>query len=70
MESQPKSTLSLSRINISTIMQNLLYSAVILLLLIFWALGFFIYNVGSIIHLMLLAAVIVLLFKIIKGEKV
>jgi len=50
-------------------MQNLLYPIVILLL-IFWALGFFIYNTGSIIHLLLLAAVAVVLLKIIKGEKV
>ncbi|MGC4039263.1 MAG: lmo0937 family membrane protein [Flavobacterium sp.] len=50
-------------------MQNLLYSIVILLL-IFWALGFFIYNTGNVIHLLLLAAVVVILLKIIKGEKV
>ena len=52
-----------------TVMQNLLYSIVILLL-IFWALGYFIYNSGAIIHLLLIAAVIVVLLKIIKGEKV
>lgn len=50
-------------------MQNLLYSIVILLL-IFWALGFFVYNTGSIIHVLLVAAVIVILLKIVKGEKV
>lgn len=54
---------------IPTIMQNLLYSIAILLL-IFWALGFFIYNTGATIHLLLLAAVGVVLLKIIKGEKV
>jgi uncharacterized protein (DUF58 family) len=50
-------------------MQNLLYSIVILLL-IFWALGFFIYNTGAIIHILLILAVAVVLLKIIKGEKV
>lgn len=50
-------------------MHNLLYSIVILLL-IFWALGFFMYNTGAIIHLLFLVAVIVVLFKIIKAEKV
>lgn len=55
--------------NFQTIMQNLLYSIVILLL-IFWGLGFFIYNTGAIIHLLLLAAVAIVLLKIIKGEKV
>ncbi|MEO5776502.1 MAG: lmo0937 family membrane protein [Flavobacterium sp.] len=50
-------------------MQHLLYSIVILLL-IFWAFGFFIYNTGSAIHLLLLGAVAVILLKIIKGEKV
>ncbi|MES2411484.1 MAG: lmo0937 family membrane protein [Bacteroidota bacterium] len=50
-------------------MQHLLYSIVILLI-IFWAFGFFVYNTGSIIHLLLLAAVGVVLLKIVKGEKV
>ncbi len=50
-------------------MHNLLYSIVIFLL-IFWALGFFIYNTGSVIHLLLLAAFAVVLFKVLKGEKV
>lgn len=50
-------------------MQNLLYSIVILLL-IFWALGFFIFNTGAIIHLLLLLAVIAILIKINKGQKV
>lgn len=51
------------------VMQNLLYSIVILLL-IFWALGFFVYNTGPIIHVLLIAAVIAILLKIVKGEKV
>ncbi len=50
-------------------MQHLLYSLVILLL-IFWAFGFFIYNTGSVIHLLLIAALGVVLLKINKGEKV
>ncbi|WP_445454731.1 lmo0937 family membrane protein [Flavobacterium sp. 25HG05S-40] len=50
-------------------MQNLHYS-VVLIVLVFWALGFFIYNIGPIIHLLLVVAAIVTLHKIIKGEKV
>lgn len=50
-------------------MQNLLYSVAILLL-IFWALGFFIYNTGAVIHLLLLAAFGIVMLKVIKGEKV
>lgn len=50
-------------------MQNLLYS-VALLLVILWALGYFIYNIGSVIHILLIIAFIAVLLKIIKGEKV
>ena len=52
-----------------TIMQHFLYSIVILLLIL-WGLGFFIYNIGSVIHVLLIIVVIVVLLKIIKGEKV
>lgn len=49
-------------------MQNLLY-AVALVLLILWTLGFFVYNAGSIIHLLLVIALIAILLNIIKGKE-
>lgn len=47
-------------------MKNLLY-LVAVILVIGWALGFFVYSVGSVIHILLVIAVIAVLFKIIKG---
>lgn len=48
-------------------MTNLLYVAAVLLL-IFWALGFFAYNAGGIIHILLVLAVVAILLRIIKGN--
>jgi hypothetical protein len=39
-------------------------------LVILWALGFFVYNAGSIIHVLLVIAVIAILFRLIKGKSV
>jgi dolichol kinase len=50
-------------------MGNLLYFIAVLLV-IFWLLGFFVYSAGSIIHLLLVLAVIAILFRVIKGDKV
>lgn len=47
-------------------MQNLLYILAVVLVL-FWALGFFVYSVGSIIHILLVIAVIAILLRVIKG---
>lgn len=49
-------------------MNNLLY-VVAVLLIIFWATGFFAYNVGSIIHILLVIAVIAVLLRVIGGKK-
>lgn len=49
-------------------MQNLLYTAA-LVLLILWAFGFFVYNTGAIIHVLLVIAVIAILLNIIKGKE-
>ena len=48
-------------------MNNLLY-IVAVILIISWAIGFFAYSVGAIIHLLLVIAGISLLFAIIKGR--
>lgn len=50
-------------------MQNLLYTIAVVLVIL-WALGFFIYSVGNIIHLLLVIAVIAILLQLIKGESI
>lgn len=50
-------------------MSNLLY-AIAVILLIAWALGFFVYSVGSMIHILLVIAVIAIVFRLIRGERV
>lgn len=50
-------------------MSNLLY-AIAVILLIAWALGFFVYSVGSLIHILLVIAVIAILFRLIRGERI
>jgi cytochrome c biogenesis protein CcdA len=49
-------------------MGNVLYFVAVILI-IFWLLGFFVYSVGSIIHVLLVFAVIAILVRVIKGEK-
>nr|WP_309754970.1 lmo0937 family membrane protein [Flavobacterium sp.] len=50
-------------------MSNLLYTIAVILV-IFWAIGFFAYSAGSIIHILLVLAVIAILFRLISGRKV
>jgi len=47
---------------------NLLY-VVAVTLVIFWAIGFIGYNVGGLIHILLVIAVISIILRIIKGNK-
>lgn len=47
-------------------MGNLLY-AVAVILIIIWALGFFAYNVGSVIHILLVIAIVAILLRVIRG---
>ncbi|MEW5677284.1 MULTISPECIES: lmo0937 family membrane protein [Flavobacterium] len=49
-------------------MQNLLYTAAVVLVIL-WALGFFVYSAGNLIHLLLLIAVIAVLLRVIKGKE-
>ncbi|MGE5424622.1 MAG: lmo0937 family membrane protein [Syntrophothermus sp.] len=48
-------------------MSNLLY-VVAIILIIGWAIGVFFYSVGSLIHILLVLAVIAILIKIISGR--
>lgn len=50
-------------------MGNLLYLTVVILL-IGWLLGFFVFQIGAVIHVLLVVALIVIIFKIISGRKV
>lgn len=50
-------------------MSNLLYTIAVILI-IFWAIGFFAYSLGSIIHILLVIAVIAILLRLIQGKKV
>lgn len=50
-------------------MSNLLYTIAVILL-IFWAVGFFAYGAGNIIHVLLVIAIIAVLLRLIQGRKV
>jgi hypothetical protein len=50
-------------------MNNLLYIIAVVLVII-WATGYFAFHTGGIIHILLVIAVIAVLFRIIKGEKI
>lgn len=49
-------------------MGNLLY-IIAVVLIILWALGFFAYNAGGIIHILLIIAAIAILLRVIQGRK-
>lgn len=51
------------------IMRSLLY-LVAVILVIGWALGFFVYSAGGLIHILLVIAVIAILFRLIGGKRV
>lgn len=50
-------------------MSSLLY-AIAVILVIAWALGFFVYSAGSLIHILLVIAIVAVLFRLIRGERV
>jgi hypothetical protein len=50
-------------------MSNLLY-AIAVIFVIAWALGFFVYSLGSIVHVLLIIAVIAILLRLIRGERI
>lgn len=49
-------------------MGNLLYTVAVVLVII-WAIGFFAYSAGAIIHILLVIAAISILLRIIQGKK-
>ncbi len=48
-------------------MGNLLYLIAVILIL-FWAIGFFAYSVGAVIHILLVLAIVSILLRIISGN--
>jgi hypothetical protein len=50
-------------------MQSLLY-LVAVILIILWALGFFVYSAGNLIHILLVIAVVAILLRLIKGKSI
>lgn len=48
-------------------MSNLLY-AIAVILVIAWAIGFFAYNAGNLIHILLVVALIAVLLRVIRGR--
>jgi len=50
-------------------MGNLLYIIAVVLIL-FWAIGFFAYSAGGIIHVLLVIAIIAVILRLIQGNKV
>jgi hypothetical protein len=48
-------------------MSNLLY-VVAVILIIFWAVGFFAYSAGNIIHILLVIALIAVILRVIRGR--
>lgn len=50
-------------------MSNLLY-AVAVILIIVWGVGLFALNAGSMIHMLLLLAIVTILLKIVQGDKI
>jgi hypothetical protein len=50
-------------------MNNLLY-IIAVILIISWAVGFFAYSAGSIIHVLLVIAIIAIVLRVIRGDRV
>jgi hypothetical protein len=50
-------------------MNNLLY-IIAVVLIIAWAVGFFAYSAGNVIHILLVIAIIAILLRVIQGRKI
>jgi hypothetical protein len=48
-------------------MSNLLYLIAVILIIV-WAAGFFAYNAGGIIHILLIIAIIAIILRVIRGK--
>ena len=50
-------------------MSNLLYAFAVILI-IAWAFGFMLYNLGGVIHILLVLAIIAVLLRLIRGDRI
>jgi hypothetical protein len=50
-------------------MNNILYTIAIVLI-IMWAIGFFAYSAGAMIHILLVIAVVAVLLRLIQGKRI
>ena len=50
-------------------MQNLLYTIAVIMVIL-WALGFFVYSASGLIHILLVIAVIAVIFRLIGGKSI
>ena len=50
-------------------MSNLLYIIAVILVIV-WAAGFFAYNAGNVIHILLVIAIVAVLLRVIKGKEI
>jgi len=50
-------------------MNNLLY-IIAIMLIIAWAIGFFAFSIGGLIHILLIIAIIAIIFRVIQGRRV
>jgi hypothetical protein len=51
------------------LMSSLLY-AIAVILIIAWALGFFVYSAGGLIHILLVIAIVAVILRLIRGERI
>ncbi len=51
------------------VMSNLLYILAVILI-ISWAIGFFAYSAGSLIHVLLVIALIAIILRVIRGKEI
>lgn len=54
---------------VRTVKRGLMLETIVIILVILWLLGFFVMNIGSLIHILLVIAVIVVLLRIIQGRR-
>jgi low affinity Fe/Cu permease len=50
-------------------MSNLLYTVAVILIIV-WAVGFFAFSAGSMMHILLLIAIVSILVKVVQGDKI
>jgi len=56
--------------NLKTVVMGSLLYIIAVILIVAWAIGFFAYSAGGIIHILLVIAIIAVIFRIIQGRKI